>query len=351
MRSPSPLALVAALVAALAAALVAAPLALAADPPDTTSSRADFDALVAAERAFAALSVEKGMKTAFLQYLAGDAIVFNPGPTNGRALWESREDNPQSVLAWEPAFAEVSGAGDLGWTTGPWQFAGRRAQEPTAFGHFVSVWRRQGDGSWRVAVDLGVGHDKPERGVGSRDFTPGPAHPRPRALPRSGFGVGVGYGGARSGFGVGVHTGAPYPREVEYATAHQLNSLLATDRSYGFDLANRGAAEACRSLVADDVRFCRDGAQPAMGHDATIAWHDRKTATIDRKHGGKADWMQRGQGVATSTDLGYVYGLVARRENDAARPDTSTYLHIWRKDQRDKWRLALDLESGFSKRK
>ena len=50
-----------------------------------------LDSLVAAERGFAAMSVEKGMKDAFLANLADDGVVFAPLPTNGRQRWEGRE--------------------------------------------------------------------------------------------------------------------------------------------------------------------------------------------------------------------------------------------------------------------
>src|SRR5262245_3867562 len=99
-----------ALVCPLACGVVIAPLA-AADPTS-------LDTLVAAERAFSAAAVEHGMQAAFLEYLADGAIVFRPGPVNGRQSWKAR--NPKGALVWGPSFAEISGAGDLGFTTGPW---------------------------------------------------------------------------------------------------------------------------------------------------------------------------------------------------------------------------------------
>lgn len=333
---------------ALCIALAALPLAVARVPaePEPAVDHAAFDSLVASERAFAALSRAEGMRPAFLTYLASDGVIFRPGPVNGRSVWEARE-NPKATLAWEPSFAEVAGSGDVGWTTGPWEYTPAGAKTPAAYGHFVSVWRRVGSGHWRVAVDIGTGHDRPARGVGSGDPVAGPAHRKPRELKRSGFGVGLGVGGGNSGFGVGVHTGAPYPRDVEYALAHQLNTLLATDRTFGFQLATKGADEAYENLAADDVRFHRESRQPALGREPGVAWHAKQREAIDTKHGGRADWTQRGHGIASSADLGYVYGLVARRADGRAAPDTSAYLHIWRKDDREKWRLALDLESPF----
>jgi ketosteroid isomerase-like protein len=332
---------------AVAAGLLVAPLALARTGPDTTAvPHSDWDEMVASEHAFAGLAAEKGTKEAFLTYLASDAVVFTPAPVNARRVWEARADKP-TLLAWQPAFAEVSGTGDLGWTTGPWEYSADRAAGPSAFGSFVTVWGRSNDGRWRVEVDMGVSHERTVQDLRSVDVVPGPLHPIPKAPPRGGFGVGLGVGGSGGGFGVGVHTGAPYPRELEYEMSHQIATLLATDRTYGFQIGTQGARTALDHLAGDDVRFYREGQAPAIGREAAAAWHDHRKTTIDTKNGGRIDWVSKGQGIAIAADLGYVYGLVARRANGKAAPDTSSYLHIWRKDQRQKWQLALDIENEF----
>ena len=41
-------------------------------------------AVVEAERAFARAAATKGTRDAFLEFLAGDGIIFQPGPVNGK---------------------------------------------------------------------------------------------------------------------------------------------------------------------------------------------------------------------------------------------------------------------------
>jgi len=67
------------------------------------------------------------------------------------------------------------------------------------------------------------------------------------------------------------------------------------------------------------------------------------------KRGGEVEWRPFGSGASTSADLGYSYGLLDRRVRGGSRPDTSAYLHVWRKGPDGKWKLALDLESAFPK--
>ena len=116
--------------------LFACPLAVSAQGnPNWTS-------LVEAERAFAAASLAKGTRAAFLEYLAEDSILFRPGLVAGKKWIEEHLAQP-TLLTWEPVFADVAQSGDLGYTTGPWEIRPRSPQDkPTAYGQYVSMWKR-----------------------------------------------------------------------------------------------------------------------------------------------------------------------------------------------------------------
>jgi ketosteroid isomerase-like protein len=141
------------------ALLATAATSLAADPVT--------DSLVQTERAFAQASVAKGMKDAFLAYLADDSVIFRPAAVPGKA-WMQDHPAPPIVLSWRPAYAEVARSGDLGFTTGPYEL---RSQDPkdtdVGYGTFVTVWKRQAEGAWRVALDLGTSGPQPAEGVSS----------------------------------------------------------------------------------------------------------------------------------------------------------------------------------------
>ena len=53
--------------------------------------------------------------------------------------------------------AEVSSSGDLGYTVGSFESYGldESGAEVRGQGLYVSIWRRQADGSWKVEMDLG----------------------------------------------------------------------------------------------------------------------------------------------------------------------------------------------------
>lgn len=60
-------------------------------------------------------------------------------------------------FTWGPERAEVSASGDLGYTVGRYRTTGLNAEgvEMESTGMYVSVWRRQSDGEWKVELDLG----------------------------------------------------------------------------------------------------------------------------------------------------------------------------------------------------
>jgi ketosteroid isomerase-like protein len=277
----------------------------------TTSTAAldAFQSLVNAERSFASMSVERGMRDAFLAHMAEDGIVFQPLPMNARQAWEPRP-KPSATLVWEPSFAEVAAAGDLGYTTGPWELRfPPEANRPAAHGHFHSVWRREADGSWKVAVDIGGAHEQQEPGVGSGAFTPGPVH-------------------------------AQAPRGDRGAAA--LREILAAERRFSREAGRQGLAAAFAAVAAKDVRFGREGQVPALGLAAAQAALAGDTRPVR--------WTPQGSGASRSGDLGYTYGVRERVGDGAAAPDTTVYLDVWRREG-SSWRLALMVDNPVEARR
>lgn len=142
-----------------------------------------WESLVAAERAFARQAADEGVRAAFLRHLTEDSVVFAPQPQPGRAVWEARPANADR-LEWAPAVAEVALAGDLGYTYGPWRFTPEGAEAPQAHGHYLTVWQKDVEGTWKVRIDLGIDHAPasfPERtrrvGAASLDSANLPAYP------------------------------------------------------------------------------------------------------------------------------------------------------------------------------
>jgi ketosteroid isomerase-like protein len=106
------------------------------------------------ERAFA-----KAMATrdhaAFASFLSEETIFSGSsrvlrGKREVTEGWRPFFEGPQAPFSWEPDRVEVLDSGTLALSTGPVRDpAGKR------IGTFSSVWRREGDGHWRIVLDNG----------------------------------------------------------------------------------------------------------------------------------------------------------------------------------------------------
>ena len=69
-------------------------------------------------------------------------------------LGDPRKAPSSLQIRWRPLGAQVSADGTMGWTYGNSVIVSPGSPEHQ--GKYVTVWRKQADGSWKVAVDLGV---------------------------------------------------------------------------------------------------------------------------------------------------------------------------------------------------
>jgi len=121
--------------------------------------------LLAVDRAFAQLSLEKGYDQAYIANLAQDGQTFTgPAPIKNKADAVRRFHDPQSPhsdpkikISWVPDTGGVSGDGTLGWTEGHFR---RTGPGVSATGHYMTVWVKE-TGVWEVRADLGSTDPKP----------------------------------------------------------------------------------------------------------------------------------------------------------------------------------------------
>jgi len=262
-------------------------------------SASDTDDLVAAEHRFAAAAAADGVRDAFLAVLGEDGVLFRPRPVNGRE-WFGERPSPPGVLAWEPVHAEVSKAGDLGYTTGPWRYD-LDGREPS-FGHYVSIWSRASGDRWQLVLDLGVSHGEPAQSARKPAIDQGGAGKRAQVLPAKRL--------------------ARFEREL--AEADQAFSRLA---------AEKGASEAYSLVGAEEMRLYREGHPPFVGLGAA------RQALAEAARPRQAETVAAH--VAGSGDLGYSYG--ATEAADDGQSDGFSYARIWKRDGDGAWKIVLDI--------
>ncbi|MBD3219255.1 MAG: DUF4440 domain-containing protein [candidate division Zixibacteria bacterium] len=136
----------------------------------------DFEAarqsMIEADKAFSLMSVEEGMRPAFDYYMDDNATMYRDGmdPITGRedilSLYPP-PDNQAGILSWEPFFAEISESGDLGYTLGKYVYTvtDTLGVENESYGYYVTIWKKQPNGSWKYVFDTGVNGPQPEEEV------------------------------------------------------------------------------------------------------------------------------------------------------------------------------------------
>ena len=120
------------------------------------------DQLLAAERAFDSVTAVQRVDgwTSFFADSGreipdqGDAVV---GPAAIREHMRGFFADTAQSLRWHADYARLATGGDLGYTVGRWKVLRRDStgEHAVARGKYLTVWRRQADGSWKVEADIG----------------------------------------------------------------------------------------------------------------------------------------------------------------------------------------------------
>ena len=266
--------------------------------------------MVKTEQAFSKMAEEKDIRDAFMAYIADDGLLFRPGAVNGKK-WMLEHPVPpvdtKPLLAWQPAFAGMAASGDMGFTTGPWEFKDDvKDAKPNGYGHFVTVWKKQPDGSWKFVVDLGISH--PQSGGPQTLWNPTDTNKTASFKP------------------------------VDIDTARK--ALLDRDQQFGDDQLKNGLAKTFLVYASPEVRLYRSGNLPHIGSQAA--------ADVLAKTNGQITWRPINGDVSRAGDLGYTHGTYEHTDNAKKVIENGSYVRIWQK-QGGTWRIVLDVTNVHTK--
>lgn len=132
------------------------------------ASNGRVSSLVAAENYFAAKAKENGVRDAFLRVSDNETLVFRPDAVKAEDFYDKKELDPGDLI-WEPSYARISRSGDWGFTTGPYIYTAF-SDSTKSYGQYLSIWRANKKGIWKLALDIGTPHPKPAKEI-RMDFT------------------------------------------------------------------------------------------------------------------------------------------------------------------------------------
>ena len=267
-----------------------------------------LDSMVSTERAFAATSLKEGIRASFLKFFEDSALAFSPEPYVFKQAAAKRPppaDPLARTLRWEPVAGDISTSGDMGYLMGPSTLTDNsQPKAPPSYGFYLSVWRKQDDGTWKVIIDIGTTVAKEiTRFFGSK-FTP---------LGRDGY--------------------ITISQRADLAVAR--NELLGMDRSFSKTATAKNLRSAYADVLDDSARAIRESVGPIAGKDSIIAYVTR--------HQDHLSLHPINAGVSRAGDLGYTYGSY-KIVPDSAKP-SGYYVRVWKKTTGNVWKLVVDKDA------
>jgi ketosteroid isomerase-like protein len=195
------------------------------------------------------------------------------------------------LLSWYPVFADVSSNGVLGYTTGEGEYRPKGKTDTTVYySTYATVWRRQPDGNYKAAFDVGISHDKPSDS--DKNWTS--------------------------------------PKTVEKSSEANKPIAAGAMSSFFNTAATKGLAKAYKNFAAEDARFLREGKFPIMG---------KSNAPTEIKKSKIA--FGKGATMQSAGDLGYSITTYEMKIGDKIT-EKGNIVQIW-KFVGGRWQIVLDV--------
>ena len=267
----------------------------------------DLARLIRDEKAFAAKAVETDVPTAFLAYLDSAGVIFNgEGAVNGVAQYSKSPKGGKDLLKWYPLIGHVSQDGDLGFTSGPFQFFADRSQAAVGSGYLFSVWKKNSSGQFKLMLDGGLIHTQ-------RDATEAFKHdPEPQSNTAYDYILPV----------TKVKDGNPEPWKAE-------DTFLAA--------AGKNADQAYKQFLADEAVLLRS--DRPFGKTKAEA-----LATLAQQQIQSYQFIRSGQGISKAGDLAYCFGKAKALKGD--KTVEGFFTRVWQ-HRPEGWKIVAEQVSLF----
>jgi ketosteroid isomerase-like protein len=272
---------------------------LMAQEPDSSSA---LFKMREAERNFAKASIMIGRNAAFAENFADESVLFtDKWITTGKQYSKERKSSPV-VLKWEPEFMDIAESRDFGFSTGPWEAQEYRPGTPSlSTGYFLTVWKKQADGIWKVILD--GGGETPALKDPNHSFSYPAGADKPVADPPL--------------LNVGILSKKLSDLENEFLLNWEKSPLPSTYISF----------------LTPHSRMQLSGHLPSTNTDTIKTWITQLDKTIS--------WKTAGSGSATSGDMGFTYGLLVTQNNrDVIK---GHYVRIWKKQPAENWKIIMEM--------
>lgn len=241
----------------------------------TARAQKEVNAVINAEKSFAAYALAHNSRDAFMHFLdSAYGIEFNNGDAKkSYDIWSVKKPD-SSKLIWQPAYAGIASSGDIGFTTGPWEYKPQAGAASVAAGQFATIWHITQNGEWKYLLDIGVDGNVPAYTV---------SH---------------------------IKTFTDTAGTVDGADA------MTVDRKFILQY-QASHNDAYKAVVTNDSWFVLKGSDPLIGSQQILAGIEQIPANIQ--------FIPMGGGESGAGDMVYVYGTMRHEAS------ITNYLRVWQK--------------------
>lgn len=281
-----------------------------------STQRSHWDLLVARDEHFAGRASEVGRTQAFLEFLAPGSIVFREGPTGAieRYSDDAYAAEREAELNWKAHYVDVSRDGDLGLSAGPMIIYSESGQD--SFNHLISIWKNS-DTRWELMADIVV----PIPGFLSLEVSPNWSDTLP----------------------LFEETIDPSLVLNDLTTEE---GLRAADDRFGQSINFRGGQRALLRYGLENTRVYLPGMGPAVGAEAASsvygAFLDSQLLTTN-----PISLSYFGGYLSTSREMGFTYGIMTEDTEILDEKFRASYMRLWRFNNDNEWRIAVEVLSPF----
>lgn len=264
------------------------------------ASNGKVSSLVAAENYFDATSKENGIRDGFIKVSDDETMVFRPIAVKAKVFYEKKQIDP-GELHWKPSFARISRSGDWGFTTGPYVYT-VSTDGSQSYGQYLSIWRANKKGVWKLALNIGTPHPKPLV-ESALDFTD----------PKN----------------------SKFFRQISPVRLKQREEMImASDRLLSSSLT-KSTALGYQTFLGNHARLIFPGVEPITGKENIMKFFADQNINIFSK----PEFANRSIG----SDLAYTYGSAQVTRNNTTA--TYNYVRIWESQEGFSWNVIVELFS------
>lgn len=252
------------------------------------------------EKAFEKSVGSNGINAGFIEYLAPLGVMLVPDIVNGREFWRSRPPAP-TALNWNPVWIDVSSNGTLAYSIGnSTRRPNGKDDANIGYGHYLSIWSKQGNGEYRALLDAGI------------------SHPKPETIPTE------------------------WRSPADSGTEKNERKISAADSSLTFfeTVEKVGSVKAYKTFLTDDAILLRPGLEPFIGKKAAVG-HLEKTKPRIR--------FAKRKGFVEAPDLAYVYNSYSLLDASGSEIEKGNFVQVW-KFRKGKWWIAAELFVAYPKK-